>query len=312
MIKTVIFLLFLIISPAGLFAAVELDSDDNGATDISKGGTNATTDSGARTALGLAIGTNVQAYDADLGTLAQGYIGTLGMGVASTTTGLLNFYNSGTAYPTGIYSPGAASPSVGIRLPGTMPTGDSFMTADTNGYLGWALQSAFQPSDAQLDTWATVTPSANGQSLVSAATYAAMRTLLDLEPGIDYDASTPSTLATTTDTSISAVQLLANKYITNQGASTEVDNVLPAISYHLTRAIIIEEEQIMEVCPPSGETFELLISGTWTMLYADDCVDSPAIVGSRALVHRMQNASGTWFYSWDTVRGTWSDTGASD
>ena len=43
-----------------------------------------------------------------------------------------------------------------------------------------------QAWDAQLDTWATVTPSANGQSLVAAANYGAMRTLLDLEAGTDF------------------------------------------------------------------------------------------------------------------------------
>jgi len=46
--------------------------------------------------------------------------------------------------------------------------------------------STVQAYDADLDTWATVTPSANGQSLVSAANYAAMRTLLDLEAGTDF------------------------------------------------------------------------------------------------------------------------------
>ncbi len=40
--------------------------------------------------------------------------------------------------------------------------------------------------DADLQTWAGVTPSANGQSLVAAADYAAMRALLDLEPGTDF------------------------------------------------------------------------------------------------------------------------------
>jgi len=43
-----------------------------------------------------------------------------------------------------------------------------------------------QAWDADLDTWATLAPSLNAQSLVTAANYAAMRTLLDLEPGVDY------------------------------------------------------------------------------------------------------------------------------
>jgi hypothetical protein len=51
---------------------------------------------------------------------------------------------------------------------------------------GTTLPAAYQPLDADLTTWAGVTPSANGQSLVSAANYAAMRTLLDLEAGTDF------------------------------------------------------------------------------------------------------------------------------
>jgi len=42
----------------------------SGTLNVANGGTGATTDSGARTALGLAIGTDVQAYDADLTTIA--------------------------------------------------------------------------------------------------------------------------------------------------------------------------------------------------------------------------------------------------
>jgi hypothetical protein len=122
------------------------------------------------------------------------------------------------------------------------------------------------------------------------------------------DDKQPSTLALTTDTSISEAQILANKYITNQGASSEIDNTLPALSYHISKIIVVEEEQIIETCPPSGEAFDL--SGT--ILDANDCVDSPAVVGTKAVITRKQNASGTWLWSWDVVRGTWSDTGASD
>ena len=44
-----------------------------------------------------------------------------------------------------------------------------------------------QAYDADLDTWATVTPSANGQALV-VTNYAAMKALLDLEIGTDVEA----------------------------------------------------------------------------------------------------------------------------
>lgn len=46
--------------------------------------------------------------------------------------------------------------------------------------------SSVQAYDSDLDTWASLTPSANAQSLVTAADYAAMRTLLDLEAGTDF------------------------------------------------------------------------------------------------------------------------------
>jgi len=270
------------------FFAPVLGADDNYVTDAEK----------------TAIGTISGKLDKSGGAMT----GAMELGVASTTTGLLNFYNSGTAYPTGIYSPGATSPSIGIRLPGTMPTGNSFMTADTSGYLGWTLQSAFQPADAQLDTWATVTPSANGQSLVSAANYAAMRTLLDLEPGVDYDSATPSTLALTTDTSVTEAQLLANKYISNYGASGEVDITLPAVSYNISRTVIVEAAQIVELNPPSGELFDL--SGT--LLDANDVVDSPTGIGAAVVVTRVRTGASTWRWSLDVVRGTWTDSGASD
>ena len=48
------------------------------------------------------------------------------------------------------------------------------------------LARTFQAYSANLATWAGVAPSANGQSLVAAANYAAMRGLLDLEAGTDF------------------------------------------------------------------------------------------------------------------------------
>jgi hypothetical protein len=77
---------------------------------------------------------------------------------------------------------------------------------DLNGFVitGLVIGTNVQAWDAQLDTWAGVTPSANGQSLVSAADYAAMVALLeaDIEAALD-------TLANLTSVQGQAISLSA-------------------------------------------------------------------------------------------------------
>jgi hypothetical protein len=60
-----------------------------------------------------------------------------------------------------------------------------------SGYLGTAAteaSTAFQPADADLTTYANISPSANVQSLLGAADYSAMRTQLSLVPGTNVQA----------------------------------------------------------------------------------------------------------------------------
>ncbi len=96
--------------------------------------------------------------------------------------------------------------------------------------------------------------------------------------------------------------------ITNQGASSEVDLTLYAMTSGARVTIVVEAAQVIEVGPPSGEAFDL----DGTTLDADDCIDSPAVVGSKLVCTRIKNAAGTAIWSCDTVRGAWVDTGASD
>lgn len=120
--------------------------------------------------------------------------GTLDLGVASTTTGLAQFYNSGAAYPTGLYSLGASVPSVGLRLPGAMPTGNSTFSVDTNGYMGfWTMDTDIVtgvsagddtvPSAKAVDTALDAkepTQTAASQAEVEAGTEAAIRSVSPL------------------------------------------------------------------------------------------------------------------------------------
>ena len=121
------------------------------------------------------------------------------------------------------------------------------------------------------------------------------------------EATQPATLALTTDTSITEANVLSNKYLSNYGASGEVDIILPAISYNQTRTILIEAAQVLEISPPSGEVLEL--SGT--DLTADYCVNSGSVVGNKDTVTRLRTSASTWKWSIDVVRGAWASCGAA-
>ena len=121
------------------------------------------------------------------------------------------------------------------------------------------------------------------------------------------EATQPETLVLTTDASVTEASILSNKYLSNYGASGEVDIILPAISYNQTRTILIETAQVLEISPPSGEVLEL--SGT--DLTADYCVNSGSVVGNKATVTRIRTGASTWKWSIDVVRGTWVSCGAA-
>jgi hypothetical protein len=110
-----------------------------------------------RTQLGLVIGTNVQAFDADLTTYA-------GITPAANVQSLL-----------------AAANYAAMRALLDLEVGTDFYSIS-------AANAAFQAADADLTTYAGITPSANVQSLLGAADYAAMRTQLGLVIGTNVQA----------------------------------------------------------------------------------------------------------------------------
>lgn len=110
----------------------------------------------------------------------------------------------------------------------------------------------YQPLDSDLTIYAGITPSANVQSYLAAATYAAMRTLLDLEPGTDFysisaaDAAfqpLESTLIDIADGTI-AENLVntANPWADNEVADDiTASNYLPLAGGTLTGELVVDE-----------------------------------------------------------------------
>lgn len=134
--------------------------DLNLARPVSVGGTEATTAAGARTSLGLAIGTDVQAYDTDLAALAvntaNGLWARIGAGTGSART------LTGTAAELTVTNGDGVAGNPTLSLPGALTftgktvTGGTFATGAFNGTVGATTPSTGAFTTASLSGGMTV------------------------------------------------------------------------------------------------------------------------------------------------------------
>lgn len=146
--------------------AIDLTADVTGVLPIANGGTGAATDSAARTALGVAIGSDVQAWDADLDAIAA-LSSADGNFIVGSVSGWV--VESGATARTSLGLGSIATQDASsVAITGGSITGITDLTvadggtgastaADARTNLGLVIGTNVQAWDADLDTWATKT-----------------------------------------------------------------------------------------------------------------------------------------------------------
>lgn len=130
-----------------------------------------------------------------------------------------------------------------------------------------AVAAGYQPLAASLTSLAGITPSANGLSLLSAANYAAMRTLLDLEVGTDFLSPSVITSALDLKAPLASPSFTGNcamaGLLTMGGAIREADGTVTDPSYSFT------SESDMGIRRSAASTMAHVFSGVDRLLLGE-------------------------------------------
>lgn len=143
-------------------------------------------------------------------------------------------------------------------------------------------------------------------TIESINTEAELKTVANISLALNRDIVTLAFTNDATQTEFTSANMLLYGSFSNKGDDGETDIILDNPSYQIKETALVEYAAVIEICPPSGESFDL----NGTTLTADFCIESPAIIGSKAVFTRMYSDTLTaWFWSVDTVRGAWIDGG---
>jgi len=324
---------FLLITLAVLFcfstqvyAAVELDADANGLVDVSKGGLNAlpTADTQLLQATGVGTFGWAAVIDDTKGNGHTEYLWSADkvfdqVALKVNLTALDD--SKGNGDTTYFWSADKAFDQLALKvnltaLDDTKGNGDTayFYSADKV----FDLLALKQDLDTDLTTWAGVTPSANGQSLVSAADYAAMKALLDLEAGTDFNAY-DADLADLADGVLAATKVGGAKVTTASKAANYTIGADSADEAYGGTVYVTSAATITAPAVAAGMSFRVVTIGAIAVSLDVNSADRMYLNGTAladgdkatnnsttgdSLMCQYESAAG--WYCW-AVAGTWTD-----